>query len=373
MKERITSGIVPFSIHRGTIVFLLGREVPFGNGESIWCGFEGGGDKGETSEAVVAARECQEESMGCVFVDTCEDLTRALLRGEYYVRSDYTVLSRGGTQEQRCTLYAKYVPYDPFVEVRFRETRRRVLQLKARYDRLTQAYMSPLSHCIPEGHAGSRRASQASAASTTADGGTACAEPPAFESVWGVNEYCAFGTTGYQIRRKTAQGDFDTVELPYEMVSKVVQKDMQLWFEQMQKLIDDIQRGIDADNLGGAVELIRDEANVVVGVHFRPERMEKTAVAWWTCQRLEESFKWRRTRRLFRGRFVNMMGAILHMIEDMSSVQAKQTLSPHAHAQRCALTERIQRATEKWPRTRYPRTRSASTASANLAEPHGAV
>lgn len=332
MKIRISSGIVPFSVHRGRLVFLLGREAPYETGESLWCGFEGSGDKGETSDVNVAARECDEESMSCVFMDTREDLSTALAKGEYCVRSDYTVTNRSNTQEQHCTLYAKYIPYDPFVEVRFRETRKRVLQIHNRYNKLLQTYMSPLLQ-----HTKSIQDININSSN---------------KRIWGVDEYCRPTPNGYEIRWSDTSGVEERMLLPYDKVTKVVQRDMQLWFEHMYALISDVQRGIDANTLGGAVELIRDASDSVIRIHFRPERMEKTTITWWSYQRLEEAFKWRRSRRMFRGRFVHMMAAILHIIDKSGAIDiTDQGFNSQNH--NYTITDRLTRLAGKWPRTKY--------------------
>lgn len=82
-----SAGILPFSVHKNKIYFLLGQEAYVaGHRESgRWSDFGGMLERGE-SIARGAARECYEESAGCIA--DLATLYRRLVHGDYVLHSD---------------------------------------------------------------------------------------------------------------------------------------------------------------------------------------------------------------------------------------------------------------------------------------------
>lgn len=121
------AGIVPLSVNPrdGRVCLLLGRErwIHSWRGSCRWSGFEGSRNVGE-SVLITAARECAEESLGCIdMLSTVDRIHEVLLKRNYWRRivlrnSPPLALSR-----YHCT-YIVPVPWMEDVSDRFEQLRR---------------------------------------------------------------------------------------------------------------------------------------------------------------------------------------------------------------------------------------------------------
>ncbi len=108
---------MPYTVHRGRVKFLLGKEVfvpDYGDSDK-WSDFGGKLKSGETIKAG-AAREFYEETAGCV-MDLAEARQR-LEEGEYLFESDL--------HPPKSASFRTYLMYVPFADYpgMFRRTRR---------------------------------------------------------------------------------------------------------------------------------------------------------------------------------------------------------------------------------------------------------
>ena len=309
LSHRTAAGIIPFSVYRGDVYFLLGKEPSFHKtGGTTWCAFEGGADPDDSSEAHTAARECVEETMGCVFPCTPEKLADSLERGEYYTKAECNIPHRSH-QERKCILYAKYVECDPYSEVRFRELRSELLSLRSQYDRLIESYPSI-------GHNGA----------------------------WGVAEIVTRVDGGFRV--DDPRSNRHTV-LARDDLSQQAAAQLDCWLDRWSEFAQRMGSLRAKKDAHGAVELVCGEDGALVQVHFRAEWLEKTSMIWWCKRNIEDAFRWRRTRKNFRTRFVTLMSTILNVF-DKNAVHQNTRVYEHANFALPPSSEN-----GMWPRASY--------------------
>lgn len=340
----ISSGIVPFGVCRGNLYFLLGREQAFANVGPMWCGLEGGSEVCETDVEHIAARECTEESMGCVFSQSSAELANSLLKGEFYTKSSCTIPQRNKNQERTCTLFAKFVEFDPYIEVRFKEIRRAVLIMRSEYKRLACLY--------PKVPIPARSAHQVAEELDASSGGGLMSrlnhDSTGLSRVWGVDEWCYPTPMGICIVRTATNA---RIYVDRSDMSPHDQSTIVSWLAEWLTFGEKVSAAVSACECGGAVKPIYSpEEGYLTRVEFREERLEKTSLVWWSRRHLEEAFRWRRTRQMFRPRFVTLMSGILNAFvgDGVASLDDCERYL----TQKTGSIQNIN-INETWPRTNY--------------------
>lgn len=140
MSEGATSpitsaGVLPFTVHRKRVFFLLGREgfeLDY-RGSDTWCDFSG---SVEAQESVVdgAAREFYEETAGCVM--ELEKMRHLLSSGQYLLHSDL--------HPENSASYRTYLVYVPYLDyaTMFRRSKRFVQYTGGSIDKIEKTQLS---------------------------------------------------------------------------------------------------------------------------------------------------------------------------------------------------------------------------------------
>lgn len=117
VKPITSAGVLPFTVYRKRVYFLLGREgfEHHYRGSDTWCDFSGSVEAGESVEDG-AAREFYEETAGCVL--ELETMRSRLHSGQYLLHSDLHPRSSASYR-----VYLVAVPYHDYATM-FRRSKR---------------------------------------------------------------------------------------------------------------------------------------------------------------------------------------------------------------------------------------------------------
>lgn len=109
---RYCAGVLPYTYYNSTIYFLLGKSKR----NSRLTTFSGKNDEFDFDESETAARECYEETLGCI-MDRNSMLDRVKRCNESFILKSTT--PRG----MPCSTYVVEIPYRKFYAISFHKTR----------------------------------------------------------------------------------------------------------------------------------------------------------------------------------------------------------------------------------------------------------
>jgi len=110
--ELYSAGILPYSIHNGRVVWLLGRE----SYRNVWSDFGGHSEFRDNNDPInTASREFFEETLGSVM--TVKDAKKCIEDKETIIVHSKTVMGHD------YTMYMVHIPYDPVYRRIFARTR----------------------------------------------------------------------------------------------------------------------------------------------------------------------------------------------------------------------------------------------------------